>query len=288
MNRLTNVSRSLCFAIHLVASLPLVVLAQSEPLTHGQRVFACGHSFHFGLPPMIADVAKAAGVADHQIAGISSIGGSKAIQHWTEKTQTALRTGQVDVVTLTPIYLPDDGIEKFARLAVESQPAFRVTVQEFWLPYDEYEPHYYDPPRKPHPKTVDHNAPTVEGLRKMHAVYFQSMDDHIRTLNQKLGQPVLFVVPVGQAVIALREKIIAGQAPGLKTQADLFTDPLGHPKPALRALIAYCHFAVIYRRSPVGLPQPKSWALDDKLNRLLQELAWGAVTQHPLSGVHAK
>ena len=27
----------------------------------------------------------------------------------------------------------------------------------------------------------------------------------------------------------------------------------GHPKPPLRALIAYCHFAVIHHRNPVGL-----------------------------------
>jgi 6-phosphogluconolactonase len=101
----------------------------------------------------------------------------------------------------------------------------------------------------------------------------------------------LYVVPVGQAVIALREKIIAGQAPGLKQQEDLFTDPLGHAKPPLQALVAYCHFAVIYQRSPVGLPMPAimsnannpNW--DAKLNLLLQELAWDAVTQHPLSGV---
>ena len=63
-------------------------------------------------------------------------------------------------------------------------------------------------------------------------------------------------MPVGQAVIALREKIIAGQAPGLKTQWELFRDSWGHPAPPLQALAAYCHFAVIYRRSPVGLPMP--------------------------------
>ena len=59
-------------------------------------------------------------------------------------------------------------------------------------------------------------------------------------------------------------------------------------------LAAYCHFAVIYRRSPVGLPLPRNLAnvhnLDEmnKLNRLLQELAWDAVTRHPLSGIKAE
>ena len=55
------------------------------------------------------------------------------------------------------------------------------------------------------------------------------------------------------------------------------------------ALSSYCHFAVIYRRNPVGLPLPKILAgnpeWDAKLNLLLQELAWDAVKQHPLSGI---
>ena len=75
---------------------------------------------------------------------------------------------------------------------------------------------------------------------------------------------MLFVVPVGQAVLALREKIIAGQAPGLKAQEDLFTDALGHPKPPLQALVTYCHYAVIYRKSPVGLPPPSALAQDQE------------------------
>ena len=89
----------------------------------------------------------------------------------------------------------------------------------------------------------------------------------------------------------MRERIIAGQAPGLHAQQDLFSDPLGHAKPPLQALVAYCHFAVIYRRSPVGLPMPavlaraNNPAWDPDLNRLLQELAWEAVTHHPLSSL---
>ena len=65
-------------------------------------------------------------------------------------------------------------------------------------------------------------------------------------------------------------------------------------RPPLQALVAYCHFAVIYRRSPVGLPMPAVLARannpnwDEKLTRLLQELAWDAVTHHPLSGVKAQ
>ena len=41
------------------------------------------------------------------------------------------------------------------------------------------------------------------------AVRPHDMDEHIRELNKKQGKTVLYVVPAPQAVIALREKIIA-------------------------------------------------------------------------------
>ena len=89
-------------------------------------------------------------------------------------------------------------------------------------------------------------------------------------------------MPVGQAVLSLREKVIKDEVPGIKKQNELFSDALGHARPAIMVLDAYCHYAVIYRRSPVGLPTPK---VTDELNQLLEELAWEAVTKHPLSGV---
>jgi hypothetical protein len=257
----------------------------------GIAVFSAGHSFHVFMPRILTELAQAAGHKDHVQKGVQSIGGSRVIQHWnraddSNTAKAALRTGKIDVMTLSPIYLPDEGIENFVKLALEHNPNVRVTVQEFWLPYDVYDVDY----QKKRPEKVDRNARTGEELRKIYADYAKSMDDHVRALNEKYGKPVLQVVPVGQAVIALREKIIAGQAPGLKMQDDLFTDAIGHAKPPLQALAAYCHYAVLYRRSPVGLPIPavlgKPTTPDhEKLNRLLQELAWEAAVQHPLSGV---
>ncbi len=78
--------------------------------------------------------------------------------------------------------------------------------------------------------------------------------------------------------------------PGLKEQNDLFTDALGHAKAPLAALVAYCYYGLIYEKSPVGLPVPAILATakeGEKLNRLLQEIAWEAVTAHPQSGVVA-
>src|SRR5208283_3336088 len=120
--------------------------------------------------------------------GLSSIGGSQVIQHWNipeaqNKAKEALKTGKVDVLTLSPIFLPDRGIENFARLALEYNKDIRIVVQPIWLRWDIYEP------TTPRPKTkVDHNAITGKELRKLHEPYFKSMDEHIRELNKKLGK----------------------------------------------------------------------------------------------------
>ena len=260
----------------------------AEPITTGLRVFTCGHSFHVWVPGIVADLGKSAEIPNHVQVGLSSIGGSRTIQHWDippEKNtaKEALKTGKVDVLTLSPIFLPDPGLENFTTLALEHNKDIRIVVQPIWLHWDIYEP------TTKRPDKVDHNAITGEDLRKRHEPHFQKMDEHIRELNQKYGKTVLYVAPAPQAVIALREKIIAGEAPGLKVQEDLFTDELGHGKPPLQALVAYCNYSVIYRRSPVGLPVPailkqaKLGNQEASLNRLLQELAWEAVLQHPLS-----
>ena len=58
------------------------------------------------------------------------------------QAKAALSAGKVDVLTLSPIWMPDEGIEKFAKLGFEHNPNIRITVQEFWLPNDTYEPIY--------------------------------------------------------------------------------------------------------------------------------------------------
>jgi hypothetical protein len=290
------------FVLALVVGYPLAIAQtrsadeqgdqQVSPVTRGQRVFTCAHSFHAFVYGLLDEMARAAGIKDHQSVGTSRIGGSRVIQHWDvpqEKNQAkaALRAGKVDVLTLSPIWLPDEGIENFARLGLEHNPDIRVTVQEFWLPNDTYHPVYPLESRK----KVDHNATVIDELRKQQAFYDHDIEDYVRGVNGRLGKDVVLIVPVGQATVALREKIVAGQVPGLKAQWDLFRDSWGHPQPPLQVLSGYCHFAVIYRRSPIGLPLPSALAKaenleeKDKLNRLLQELAWDAVTHHPSTGL---
>ncbi|NQT20849.1 MAG: hypothetical protein HQ592_14170 [Planctomycetes bacterium] len=262
-------------------------------LDGGQRVFTCGHSFHTWVPEMLSDLAKAAGISGHHAAGTSSIGGSRMIQHWDvaeeeNEAKKALRAGTVDVLTLACMTRPDEGIRNFAMLAVEHNPDIRITLQELWLPEDRFP---FDSANRVRTSVDEFNSSTMADLDKSHQAYFKVMEDYVNALNAEIGKQTVFIVPDAQATLALRERIIAGTAPELEKQSDLFTDAWGHPSPPLRQLSAYCHFAVIYRRSPVGLPMPSvpadspSWGVT--LDRLLQELAWDAVSSHPLSGVEA-
>ncbi len=278
------------FALILTAAAPSSQAQAARPPVKGQRVFTCGHSFHVWVHRMLAEMAKSAGIEGHESVGLSSIGGSRVIQHWDvpdEKNaaKTALAAGKVDVLTLSPIWLPDEGIEKFAKLANEHNPKIYITVQQFWLPNDTYEPKYPLDTRK----KVDHDATDLDALQKAQDQYDKDIHDAARKVNEQLGRQAIVTVPVGQAAVALRRKIVAGEAPGLVKQWDLFRDTWGHPQAALRALSAYCHFALIYG-SPVGLPVPADLAkavqpaFAEKLNRLLQELAWEAVKHHPIRG----
>lgn len=265
----------------------------AAPIAAGLRVATCGHSFHVFTYQQVKEIALAAGLK-HQVVGLSSIGGSTVQRHWDvpeEKSEVkkVLEAGGADVLTLSPIWLPDEAIEKFVQLGMEHNPALRVTVQEYWMPNDEYNPVYPLDVRKP----VDHNATDPAKLRDATERYAKDIEEYVRGINQRLGKTSVFIVPVGMAAVTLREKIVKGEAPGLKQQSELFRDTWGHPTTPLQFLSSYCHFAVMYRRSPVGLPVPRQFKTlrtmsedeQAKLNALLQQIAWETVSRHPMGGI---
>lgn len=260
-------------------------------LPPGPRVFVCAHSFMIFTATMLPKMTEAAGIG-YQDAGRQMIGGSRTLQHWEvpdEKNlaKTVLREGSVDVLTVSPhMLLPDEGIDHFTKLGLEKNPKLRVLVQASWPARDGNLTGDFH--------NVMRNDATVESLRKLQELqreqWLKKLEAQVTALNTAAGSEAVCIVPVGDAVFALRECVIEGKAPGITKQADLFKDDLGHPMPALSALVSYCHFGAIYQRSPVGLPVPA--ALEGapqaaELNALLQELAWDAVTQYPMSGVKA-
>jgi hypothetical protein len=256
------------------------------------RIFICGHSFHVFVSRFLPELAQAAGI-EFRTAGMQSIGGSRTIQHWDlpdpqNKVKAALRAGEVDVLTVAPhLLIPDEGIDNFTKLGLEKNPRLRVLVQASWLPRDAT-------PIGAKFTNEMRNAVTSADLKRIHDqqnVWLKSIEDQVRKLNQSVGHEAVYIVPAGDAVMALRQRIIDGKVPGLTKQADLFRDELGHPQSPMVMLVTYCQFAAIYRRSPVGLPVPallKDAPQAAELNRVLQEIAWNTVSNYSLSGVKAK
>ncbi|MFM9001323.1 MAG: hypothetical protein ACKORI_05570 [Verrucomicrobiota bacterium] len=264
----------------------------AAPETPGLRVATAGHSFHVWMGPIVEELAKGAGIDGHRTVASSFIGGSRTSQHWDvpeerNKVKGVLSEGGADVLTLSPTLVPDDAILKFAQLGLAKNPALRVTVQQSWIPYDDLT---FWIARK-RPSAVDRDAKTPEQLRAAHADYFKLVDAEVRSVNAKLGRDIVRLVPAGSAVLALRERVAKGEVPGITKQSQLFSDPLGHPTEPIKALNSYCHFAVLYGRSPAGLPVPKGLqkaADGQKLNTLLQQIAWEAVLANPLAGIKAQ
>lgn len=280
----------LALLFQVSAFLGVTTAAEKQVVPAGERVFVTAHSFHIFTAARFAPLAKLAGIEGHQLVGAQMIGGSKVIQHWNlpedkNKAKAALAAGQVDVLTMSPhVYLPDEGINHFVELGVKHNPKLRFLVQHSWMPWDGWEG------TDKISKNEDRDTRSLDIVRAANLKWRTNLEAQVKGLNQKLGRDAVFITPVGDAVLKLRELIAAGKAPGLTKQTDLFTDQIGHGKEPILALATYCNFACIYRVSPVGLKvtNPALDKLSPELDPLLRQIAWETVSAYPHSGVAAK
>jgi hypothetical protein len=262
--------------------------AQSPP--DGLRVFVTGHSFHVFVAPMLAELADAAGIERHVDVGRQGIGGSTVLRHWerpdsVNTAKPALRSGDVDVFTMSPIVVaPDAGITRFAELGLEHNPDLRLVIQASWIPGDQTLP--VDEPERDRWLTDNalRDARPVEELRPaLDDVRFR-LERQVDELNARFGREAVVIVPVGYAILRLRELVREGSFPGVEKESDLFTDAVGHGHGHINALTAYSNFVALYGLSPVGLDLP----LDDVTpaqHAILQKLAWEVVSNYAYSGI---
>ena len=284
-----NAARSLsrwfapCLAITLLSPL------RAEEPPPGLNLVVTGHSFHLPVMVTLDQVVTAAKIRGHRLAARQMIGGSSVTQHWElpdEKNtaKTALRAGGINAMTMSPNWvIPDPAIDRFVDLGLEKNPAIKFYLQISWYPWDGLEP----PLRVT--TNEDRDTKTVGDLRAAYDPFREAIRAQAKATNERLGRAAVQLVPVGEAVLRLRAKIIAGEVPGIAKQSDLFGDPIGHGKPVVIQLAAYCQYACLYRRNPAGLTcfEKPGDETSVALNHLLQTIAWSAVADEPLSGVTA-
>ncbi len=286
-------------------------LRMSRPITVGQKYVMATHSFNVfigpnrvtGDPGPLAALVLESGVTGHENLAVQMIGGSTPMQHWNQGdgddskniAKVALRAGGVNVLTMSPnATIPEQGIDLFGDLMIETNPNGRILVQHSWSAWDGYG-------RTP---SVGGNGggdftnadrdktdlATIQGwIDAAHGRggYLERLRDQLDGINRRAGHTMAFVVPSGTAVYRLRQEVLKGNVPGIERQSQLFLDPIGHGARPVTNLVTYVWFTTMYRQPAMGLvalvdpDDPTSLARE----RLLQRLAWDVVMAEPMSGL---
>jgi hypothetical protein len=292
---------------------PAAATAQeaTSPITVGQKYFMATHSFNVfigpnrrtGAPGPLDRLAAEAGFERHENLGIQMIGGSTPMQHWNQGNgddsqnlaKVALRAGGVDVFTMSPnALMPEEGVDLFGDLMIETNPTGRILVQNSWSAWDGL---------GTTPSVGGGGAPTFANADRdevdVHTIeswiesleqpggYLERTRAQLAGINERAGRDMAFVVPSSNAVYRLRQEVARGNVPGIERQSELFVDAMGHANTPVVNLVSYVWFATMYRQSPAGMKalvdadDPTS--ADREL--LLQQIAWNAVASEPMSGV---
>jgi len=278
------------------------------PIDEGQHYFMATHSFSLFIGRNAAAgplerLAQEAQLEGHENLGIQMIGSSTPMQHWNQGdgddsqnlAKVALRAGGVDVFTMTPNeVMPEEGIDLFGDLVMETNPGGRMLVQHSWPPWDG------------NGTTVsvggtgesdftneDRDLADIETIQARidasHAEggYLERMRTQLDDINVRAGYDLAFVVPSADAVRRLRQEVLRGRIPGIEKQSELFRDAIGHANTPVANLVTYVWFTVMYRQPASGLtalmdPDDPTSA---ERERLLQQIAWEVVAAEPMAGV---
>lgn len=267
------------------------------------RAYHLGHSLvGRDMPVMLDQLAQAAGHAGHTHA--SQLGwGASLDQHRQGPAAVpgfepenahanhvpayaALASGDYDAVVLTEMVEIGDAIRyhdsaaalaHWGRAARAGNSEARVYLYETW-----------------------HRLDDAEGwLPRIDADLTRAWQDQLlRLAMAEPGVGTIYLIPGGQVLAAAVRAIEAGQIPGLTSREALFSrDPAGtvdpiHLNDPGAYIIALTHFAVLYQRSPEGLPQQLRLAngqaatpLPDLAVLPLQRLVWDVVSGYALTGI---
>lgn len=265
------------------------------------------HVFHLGhslvgrdMPAMLAQLAPIGHRYESQIGW-----GTSLMAHWDEdepiagfeaenahsrfrEAREAVGSADYDALILTEMVEIRDAIRYFeswrylrewAQLARDANPGIRLYLYETW-----------------------HRLDDQEGwLNRLDRDLDRYWDREIlrRAMSEDAATSPIYVIPAGQVLARVaRLAETQGGTEGLQDRKDLFArtpdgslDPI-HLNDLGNYLVALTHFAVLYHRSPMGLPHvlrradgtpatPPSPAAA----RLMQEAVWDVVTSHAITGV---
>ncbi|MCE9531689.1 MAG: hypothetical protein K8T89_11290 [Planctomycetes bacterium] len=242
--------------------------ADAKKKPAGLRVMFNGNSWFGFVPWGVADLVKAADIQGH-----------KEVKAAKPNDFSLIEAGGVDVYANGVHWWtePIRDAEKMLESGLKANPNFRVYYHAAWLVGDG---------RAKEIKTkADYDDSKLADLQTALEKTRKSVETQVDELNKKYGKPVVFLVPIGDATVKLRALVLEGKYPGVTKQSDLWNDAMPHAGVHVMALSGYCHFAAIYRASPVGLTISRYKELTDEQHAILQRIAWEMVSKYPYAGV---
>ncbi len=199
-----------------------------------------------------------------------------------------LETGEIDVVTYGTHGKPEDTdfVTKTAELGLKHNPNFRFYYQASWLVGDA---RWRNKANEIKTKD-DYDNTKIDELQAATDERRKAAEGGADGINKTLGKRVVFIVPVGDAIVKLRTLIVAGKFPGVKRQSEIFPDAMPHLGGLGASLQAYCHFSAIYRippPAPAPLPEGADQAKKDAYaqQEILSQIAWETVSKYPYAGI---
>ena len=218
-------------------------------------------------------------------------------KNWVEESletdkKNVLMKGDFDVVYLgfVQLSLPIEALDQLTTLALKYKPDCRIYLQHAWATSDRIWALRDDD---------DLAAIQVEWDKRR-----KMMEDKVDEINKQHGKQVVFIIPLADAVMKMRQMVAAGKLPGVTKQSQLFWDNNetknrdDHAAHQTVVLAMYCAHAAIYRKSPEGLkvssPDGFYWGpkaergkvpVNDAQHAILQKLAWETVSKYPYAGI---
>lgn len=166
--------------------------------------------------------------------------------------------------------------KRYIDLALPQSPNLRVYVYSRWprrdkdggLDFDKKWQRKYTGGWDGTEETRDYFEQVTQALRKA----YPTMKDRI------------FLVAVGDVLLALDKKMKAGKVPGHDSIVSVYADGI-HFNDVGAYVVGATFYATLFRESPVGLPGEPYGVKDGRLARTIQEMVWEVVRKHPPSGV---
>lgn len=113
--------------------------------------------------------------------------------------------------------------------------------------------------------------------------FFEKLIVRVRATST-IAKPVL-MVPCGDVMKALNDKMAAGQIPGYTKIWQVYADGI-HMNNIGSYILACTYYATLYKDSPVGIGVPSQYgSISSALATTIQQTVWEVVSTHPSAGI---